>query len=60
MDAVGSRKKSVAEISLRKMKAKGVRLVESKSLFGHSSLRQVNACQCDRCRGKLRKATLSA
>ena len=60
IDAVGSREKSVAEISLRKMKAKGARLVESKSLFGHSSLRQVNACQCDRCRGKLRKATLSA
>jgi len=60
IDAVGSSEKSVAEVSLRKMKAKGARLIESKSLFGHSSLRQVNACQCDRCRGKLRKATISA
>jgi nicotinamidase-related amidase len=60
IDAVGSSEKSAAEIALRKMKAKGARLVESKSLFGHSSLRQVNACECDRCRGKLRKATLSA
>jgi nicotinamidase-related amidase len=60
IDAVGSGEKSAAEIALRKMKAKGARLVESKSLFGHSSLRQVNACECDRCRGKLRKATISA
>ena len=60
IDAVGSREKSVADIALRKMKAKGARLIESKALFGNSSLRQVNACQCDRCRGKLRKATLSA
>ena len=60
IDAVGSSEKSVAEISLRKMKAKGAKLIESKTLLGHSSLRQVNACQCDRCRGKLRKAILSA
>ena len=60
IDAVGSSEKSIAEIAFRKMKAKGARLIESKSLFGHSSLRQVNACECDRCRGKLRKATLSA
>ncbi|MHC4856876.1 MAG: cysteine hydrolase family protein [Planctomycetota bacterium] len=60
VDAVGSSEKSVADISLRKMKAKGAKLIESKTLLGHSSLRQVNACQCDRCRGKLRKATLSA
>ena len=60
VDAVGSRDKAAAEISLRKMRAKGARLVESKSLFGNSSLRQVNACECDRCRGKLQKASLSA
>lgn len=60
VDAVGSGDKSAAEIALRKMQAKGARLIESKTLFGHSSLRQVHACECDRCRGKLRKATLSA
>ncbi|RKY04047.1 MAG: hypothetical protein DRP56_10600 [Planctomycetota bacterium] len=60
VDAVGSCEKSAADVALRKMKAKGARLIESKSLFGNSKLRQVNACQCDRCRGKLRKATLSA
>lgn len=60
IDAVGSCEKSAAEIALRKMKAKGARLIEGKSLFGNSSLRQVSACECDRCRGKLRKATLNA
>ena len=60
VDAVGSHEKAAAEIAFRKMRAKGARLVESKSLFGNSSLRQVNACECDRCRGKLRKASLSA
>ena len=56
IDAVGSREKSVADIALRKMKAKGAKLIESKALFGHSKLRQVNACQCDRCRGRMHKA----
>ena len=60
MDAVGSCEKSPADIALRKMKAKGARLIESKALLGNSSLRQVYACECDRCRGKLRKASLSA
>jgi nicotinamidase-related amidase len=56
VDAVGSREKAVADIALRKMKAKGARLTESKSLFGNSSLRHVNACTCDRCRGRMHKA----
>jgi len=60
IDAVGSHEKSAADIALRKMKAKGARLIESKTLFGNSSLRQVYACDCDRCRGKFRKAFLSA
>lgn len=60
IDAVGYHEKPAAEIALRKMKAKGAKLIESKSLFGNSSLRQINACQCDRCRGKLQKTTLIA
>ena len=60
IDAVGSQEKSVADIALRKMKAKGARLIESKALLGNSSLRQVYACECDRCRGRLRKTPLSA
>lgn len=54
-DAVGSLEKNAAEIALRKMQAKGARLVESKSLFGNSRLRLVNACSCDRCRGRFQK-----
>lgn len=59
-DAVGSHEKGAAEIALRKMQAKGARLVDSKTLFGNSNLRQVHACNCERCRGQLQKATLSA
>ena len=59
-DAIGSHEKVVAEIALRKMQAKGARLVDSKSLFGNSNLRQVYACNCERCRGLLQKTTLSA
>lgn len=59
-DAVGSHEKGAAEIALRKMQAKGAKLVDSKTLFGNSNLRQVYACGCDRCRGQLQKTTLSA
>ena len=57
-DAVGSREKSAAEISLRKMKAKGAKLTDSKSLLGSSSLRLVNTCTCDRCRGRMHKTAI--
>jgi nicotinamidase-related amidase len=60
VDAVGSHEKSSAEIALRKMQAKGAKLIDSKSLLGNSSLRQVNACECERCRGVLAKASRSA
>lgn len=59
-DALGSHEKGAAEIALRKMQAKGARLVDSKSMFGNSCLRQVYACGCERCRGLMQKATLSA
>ncbi|MEN8126455.1 MAG: isochorismatase family protein [Planctomycetota bacterium] len=60
VDALGSHEKSAAEVAIRKMQAKGARITDSKSLFGNSSLQLVNACECDRCRGKLQKAHLSA
>lgn len=60
IDALGSHEKSAAEIALRKMQAKGAKLIDSKSLLGNSSLRIVNACECERCRGTLSKAHLSA
>ena len=54
-DAVGSLEKGAAEIALRKMQAKGARLMDTRSLFGASSLRMVHACTCDRCRGRMQK-----
>lgn len=54
-DAIGSLDKGAAEVALRKMQAKGAKLVDTRSLFGASSLRMVNACTCDRCRGRLQK-----
>ena len=60
VDALGSHEKQAAEIALRKMQAKGARLIDSKSLFGNSSLQLVNACECERCRGKFQKTHLSA
>lgn len=59
-DAVGSLEKSAAEIAFRKMQAKGAKLLESKSLFGSTHLRMVNACTCDRCRGRFQKTPLIA
>lgn len=58
-DAVGSLDKGAAEVALRKMQAKGARLMDTRSLFGASSLRMVHACTCDRCRGRMSK-TFSA
>ena len=60
MDAVGSHEKSPADIAIRKMQAKGARLIDTKSLLGNSRLRLVNACECDRCRGRMQKTSVSA
>lgn len=60
IDAIGAHEKTAAEIALRKMQAKGAKLVESKALFGSSNLRQVYACTCERCRGHLQKEPISA
>jgi len=54
-DAIGGRDRSAAEIALRQMQAKGAKLIEVKNLIGTTSLRQVGACGCDRCLGKLQK-----
>ncbi|MDH4203198.1 MAG: isochorismatase family protein [Phycisphaerae bacterium] len=53
VDALGSHEKSAADIALRKMQAKGARLTDSKLLFGNSRLQLVNACECERCRGRV-------
>jgi len=54
-DALGYHDKNAADLALRQMQAKGAKLIDSKDLLGHSHLRVVYACQCDRCRGRLQK-----
>ena len=57
VDAVGSRNKAEAKLAMRKMQAKGAKLIETKKLAGLSHLRQVGICGCDSCRAKTRKPT---
>lgn len=54
-DAIGSLDKNAAEVALRKMQAKGARLVDTRSLFGASHLKIVHACNCPRCRAAAEK-----
>jgi nicotinamidase-related amidase len=48
-DAVGSRDKNEAELSFRKMKAKGAKLTETKDFAGKSRLKSVGICHCKTC-----------
>ncbi len=45
-DAIGSLDKNAAEMALRKMEAKGARLVEAKTIVGVSKLNKVGICKC--------------
>lgn len=56
IDAVGSHNKRESELAIRKMKAKGAKLIEVKKLAGTSHLRLVGACNCQKCRGRLGSA----
>jgi nicotinamidase-related amidase len=51
IDAVGSQDSRAAELALRKMKAKGAKLAETRDIAGTTHLLQVGACDCKRCRG---------
>ena len=51
VDAVGLRDKREAKLALRKMEAKGARLIETKKLAGKSHLRHVGICDCEICQG---------
>jgi nicotinamidase-related amidase len=57
-DAVGSHDKREADMALRKMEAKGAKLIETKRLAGISHLRLVGICDCESCRGINRKASV--
>lgn len=58
-DAVGSRNKREAKLAIRKVEAKGARLIETKRIAGTSHLRHVGACDCESCKGLTRKASAS-
>ena len=52
VDAVGSHNKKEAELAIRKMKAKGAKLVETRKIAGASHLKRVGACHCQACHGQ--------
>jgi nicotinamidase-related amidase len=56
VDAVGTHDKKDARMALRKMEAKGARMVETRRLAGVSHLAQVGICDCASCQGKPKKA----
>lgn len=51
VDAVGSHNKREAVMAIRKLKAKGARLIETKKIAGNSHLKHVGACKCKACKG---------
>jgi nicotinamidase-related amidase len=55
VDAVGAHNNRDAELALRKMQAKGAKLIETKDIAGFSHLRKVGICHCGSCQGKTRK-----
>jgi nicotinamidase-related amidase len=57
-DAVGSRNKKEAKLALRKMEAKGAKLIDTKKLAGTSHLRRVGICNCVSCRGRRWKTSV--
>jgi nicotinamidase-related amidase len=54
VDAIGGHDKRKESMALRKMKAKGAKLVKTKDLAGVSHLRCVGVCGCESCRSKTR------
>ena len=59
-DAVGSSNKREARLALRKMEAKGARIIETKRLAGTSRLRLIGVCDCESCRGLKTKESVAA
>jgi hypothetical protein len=55
VDAVGMHDKKDARMALRKMEAKGARMVETRKLAGVSHLALVGICHCSSCQGRTRK-----
>jgi len=55
VDAVGSRDKREAKLALRKMEAKGARLIKTKRFAGTSHLRHVGEAKSEGCQGRAKK-----
>ena len=56
VDAVGSRNKREGKLAIRKMGAKGARLIETRKLAGSSHLKGVGICHCRSCSGSAGQA----
>jgi nicotinamidase-related amidase len=57
VDAVGSFDRRKAELAIRKMGAKGAKLIETKRLAGVSHLRGVGICHCETCQERTKEGT---
>lgn len=57
-DAVGGRNKEAADMSMKKMMAKGAKVIETRELVGLGHLSSVGACSCDRCKSMLGKVAV--
>jgi len=55
VDAIGTRDPQEAQMALKKMQAKGARLIETRRLAGVSHLRGVGACPCQLCQRRANK-----
>ena len=53
VDAVGGSNKEAAEMAIKKMAAKGAKLIEAKDLVVPGHLKHVNACGCERCKAAM-------
>ncbi len=58
VDAVGSHNKREAKLALRKMKAKGARLIETRKLAGTSHLKYVGICNREEYQGRAKKTPI--
>ncbi|MHC4351446.1 MAG: cysteine hydrolase family protein [Planctomycetota bacterium] len=54
VDALGAHDKRKGSMALRKMKAKGAKLIKTKDLAGVSHLRCTGLCGCESCRARMR------
>ena len=57
IDAVGSQTSDEAKLALRKMQAKGAKLIKTKDIAGISHLKHAGACGCRSCWTKIKTRT---